>query len=317
VNAQLIDASSGTHLWADRFDGDRSRLGQLQDDVTARLARALNVRLIEAESLRAEREHPENPDAVDLAMRGWAALNHGRSRENYMEARAIFERALSIDPKLQRALDGLGYTLGVLALTRWTTEPDQDIARASKVVATALDTRPDDPIARMTKGYIFVVQKRFEDAVAELETAIASDRNLAEAYGMIAASKTFLGRADEAFAPVETAMRLSPRDPLLNIWLFYKCHAYTHLGQDIQAIEWCRKSVAAGSYWVAYVDLASAYAWTGQKEQAQDAVRELLKLMPGYTVKKWATAGWSNNPVFLKQYARIGEGLGRAGLPEQ
>jgi TolB-like protein len=317
VNAQLIDAESGAHLWADRFEGDRSRLGQMQDDVTARLARALDVRLIEAESLRAERERPKNPDAVDLAMRGWAALNHGRSRENYIEARAIFERALSIDPKLQRALDGLAYTLGLLVLTRWSTKPDQDMAHAGEVVAIALNARPDDPIARMAKGYILFVQKRFEDSVTELETAIADDRNLAEAYGMIGASKTLLGRADEAFAPVETAMRLSPRDPLLNIWLFYRCHAHTHLGQDDQAIEWCRKSVAARPYWIAYIDLASAYAWRGQKEQAQDAVRELLKLMPGYTVKKWAAAGWSNNPLFLKQYARIVEGLRRAGLPEQ
>lgn len=69
-------------------------------------------------------------------------------------------------------------------------------------------------------------------------------------------------------------------------------------------------------FWVAYVDLVSAYAWTGQKEQAQSAMRELLKLMPGYTVTKWATADWSDNPVFLQQYARIVEGLRKAGLPE-
>jgi tetratricopeptide (TPR) repeat protein len=168
----------------------------------------------------------------------------------------------------------------------------------------------------MAKGYIFVNQKRFEDAIALFEVAIANDRNLAEAYAVTGNTKTLLGRAEEAFAPIETAIRLSPRDPLLNVWLFQMGHAYTHLGQDARAIEWGRKSVAVGPFWVAYVDLASAYAWTGQKEQAQSAIRELLKLMPGYTVTKWATAGWSDNPIFLQQYARITEGLRKAGLPE-
>lgn len=317
LNAQLVDAQSGAQLWADRFDGDRRLLGQLQDDFTARLARSLDIQLTEAESLRAERERPNNPDAVDLAMRGRAALNQSRVRENYVSARGFFEHALSIDAKLPRALDGLSYTLAVLVLTRWSVSPDRDMARATRMAAAALDAHPDDALAHLAKGYLFVVQKRFEGALAEFETAIGDDRNLAEAYGMIGSTKTLSGRASEAFAPVETAIRLSPRDPLLNVWLFYICHAHTHLAQDEQAIEWCRKSVAAGPYWVAYVDLASAYAWTGQKAEAQDAVRELLKLMPGYTVSKWAAAGWSDNPVFLKQYTRIVEGLRKAGLPEQ
>ena len=317
LNAQLVDAQSGAQLWADRFDGDRRLLGQLQDDFTARLARSLDIQLTEAESLRAERERPNNPDAVDLAMRGRAALNQSRVRENYVSARGFFEHALSIDAKLPRALDGLSYTLAVLVLTRWSVSPDRDMARATRMAAAALDAHPDDALAHLAKGYLFVVQKRFEGALAEFETAIGDDRNLAEAYGMIGSTKTLSGRASEAFAPVETAIRLSPRDPLLNVWLFYICHAHTHLAQDEQAIEWCRKSVAAGPFWVAFVDLASAYAWTGQKAEAQDAVRELLKLMPGYTVSKWAAAGWSDNPVFLKQYTRIVEGLRKAGLPEQ
>ena len=314
VNAQLVDAQTGAHLWADRFDGDRSRLGQLQDEVTARLSRTLDVQLTEAESLRAERERPKNPDAVDLAMRGWASLNHGRSRENYTEARDLFEAALRIDRQLPRALDGLAYALIHLVRVQWSVAPDQ--ARADEVVATALQIRPNDAIAHMIKGYIFLYQKRFEDAIAAFEVAIANGRNLAEAYAIIGNTNTLRGHADEAFAPIETAIRLSPRDPLLNIWLFYIGHAYTHLGQDLKAIEWCRKSVTVKPFWVAYVDLVSAYAWTGQKEQAQSAMRELLKLMPGYTVTKWATADWSDNPVFLQQYARIVEGLRKAGLPE-
>ena len=117
-------------------------------------------------------------------------------------------------------------------------------------------------------------------------------------------------------APVEAALRLSPRDPLRNIWMFFMCHAYTHLVQDDKAIEWCQKSVAIAPWWFAYIDLASAYAWKGESNEAHNAVQELLKLVPGYTVRKLAVEDWSDEPAFVKQYARIVEGLRKAGLPE-
>ena len=110
---------------------------------------------------------------------------------------------------------------------------------------------------------------------------------------------------------------MSPRDPLLNNWYFNICHAYAHLGQDDAAIEWCRRSVAVSPFWISYVDLASAYAWTGRTAEAKAAVIELRKLMPSYTVDRWINAGFSDNPVFLSQYQRIVEGLRKAGLPEQ
>lgn len=129
--------------------------------------------------------------------------------------------------------------------------------------------------------------------------------------------KILLGKSTEALPLIEKALRLSPRDPAVNFWLFHMCHAFTHLARDLDAIAWCRKSVAAGPLWLAYIDLSAGYAWTGQKAQAEAAVAELLKLMPGYTVKKWATAGFSDNLDFLVEYQRIVEGLRKAGLQEE
>jgi hypothetical protein len=94
------------------------------------------------------------------------------------------------------------------------------------------------------------------------------------------------------------------------------CHAFTHLARYSEAIPWCLKSIAAGPLWLAYVDLAADYALTSQMKEAKSAVSELLKLMPNYTVTKWATAGFSDNPEFLVEYQRIVEGLRKAGLPE-
>ena len=102
----------------------------------------------------------------------------------------------------------------------------------------------------------------------------------------------------------------------MNLWLFSICHAYSHLAQDEKALEWCNKSVALGPFWVAYVDLASAYAWLGRERKAHEAVAKLLELKPGYTVSRWASESWSDNPKFMAEYQRITDGLRKAGLSE-
>ena len=121
-------------------------------------------------------------------------------------------------------------------------------------------------------------------------------------------------------APVERAIRLSPRDPELYVWYFVLCHANTHLARDVQAIEWCLKSLATGkTFYFAYVDLASAYAWRGQNAEAAAAVVELLKVRLGFTVQTLMLegSGTSDNPAFRKEFQRIVEGARKAGLPER
>ena len=120
--------------------------------------------------------------------------------------------------------------------------------------------------------------------------------------------------------PSRRAIRLSPRDPELYVWYFVLCHANTHLARDAQAIDWCLKSIATGkTFWFAYVDLASAYAWRGQNAEAAAAVAELLKLRPGYTVQTAGAGRISNSPTIqpsARSIQRIVEGARKAGLPE-
>ena len=317
LNAQLISTETGTHLWADRFEGERSRLGEVQAEFVARLAQSLNVQLTQAESLRSIRERPDNPTAADLAMRGWAALNRPPSPPHIKEAIGLFERALQLDPHLNSALIGKSRSLSYLVWLRWSASPAEDLAAASAAIAPVISDAPENALAHFVKGEILKAQKKHELAVPEFETAIVNDRNLAVAYEELGHTKILLGRSSEALPLIEKAIRLSPHDPALNFWLFHMCHAFTHLGRDLEAISWCRKSAAVGPLWLAYIDLAAAYAWTGQADEARDAVAELLKLMPGYTVRKWATAGFSDNPKFLVEYERIVEGLRKAGLTEQ
>lgn len=318
VNALLVDTVTGATVWSDRFDGDWTKSMQLEDEITGRLARALDLELTNQESRRALSERPNNPDAVDLTMRGWSVLNQPLSRKQLGQAEDLFERALQIDPGLPKALVGLAWALTFEVQYRWNTTPADALARADDSVTRALSTFPNDATAHFVKGDVLrATGKNFETAIREYETAISINPSLAPAYAALGGAKIRAGRSDEAFTPLQTAIRLSPHDPLLNIWYFYICHAYSHLAKDDEAIEWCRRSIGVKPFWMAYVDLASAYAWTGRTEEARSAVVELLKLTPNYTIYRWTHEGFSDNLIFVAQYQRITEGLRKAGLPEK
>jgi adenylate cyclase len=319
INARLIDTRTGAEIWSDRFDGDWTKSMQLQDLITGRLARRLDLELINQESRRAEIARPNTPDAVDLAMRGWAVLNQPYSREQLAQSRGLFEDALQIDPGLPKALVGLADALAVEVNYRWTDKPADQLRRAEDAVDRVLSAFPGDAMAHFVKGEIQRAKGRnVEIAVNAYEAAIALNPSLAPAYNGLGGAKIRVGRSAEAFAPLQMAINLSPRDPLLNTFYFYICHAHSHLGQYEPAIEWCRKSIATKPFWIAYADLAASYAWTGRKSEAQAAVAELRRMRPDYTVARWLEDGngWSENTVFLSEFQRIAEGLRKAGLPE-
>ena len=285
VNAQLIDAGTGAHLWAEQMDVDQSTLASLQDNfgIANRLARTLSVELVNVEGRRAPRA---DPDAVDLTMRGWSVLNGGPNKEEVQRSVALFEDALRIDPENSQARVGLAQALTLIYRNRWDPDPAKVLARADEAATRAISTAPNYAHAHYVKAEVLGLSNRFDAALATYDRAIALDRNHAAAYVGRARNLVVIGRAADALAPVEKAIRLSPRDPDLYVWYFVLCHANTHLARDAQAIEWCLKSIATGkTFWFAYVDLASAYAWRGQNAEAAAAVAELLKLRPGYTVQ--------------------------------
>ena len=323
VNAQLISTESGAHVWADRFDGERSKLGQLQVDIVARLANSLNVALVRAESLRALRERPNNPDAVDLAMRGWAALYQGQSKSNVQDAVDNFEQALRIDPQQQEALVGLSVALNTRVSNFDSANLAEDADRADALASQVLSANPDNALAHLTKAVSVLSRSLAKEpvqwgtAIAEAEAAIAADRNLAAAYAYDGGFKVFLGRAAEGISGIETALRLSPRDPDRAAWELHICNLHAHIAQWEQAIEWCRKSIASDPMWWAFAEIAAASAFAGQDAEARAAVADLLKLRPGYTVQQWMDFNSiSDNETFQRGSQRIGEGLRKAGLPE-
>jgi adenylate cyclase len=318
INAQLISTETGAQVWADRFEGDRSSLGKLQFEVVARLANSLGAELVKAEALRAKRDRPNNPDAVDLTMRGWAALwnFNGANKSTWNDAIAMFERALTVDPKNVSAMSGLATALFARPYGGWSDDPAADFARADKTADAALALRPDDSEAHLIKALLFERKSQWGSAIAEAETAIADDPNNARAIATATFYRMFVGHAEDGIAGQETALRLSPRDPMAPIWQVHLCYLYNHLAQWEQSIEWCEKALAnnvkekAG----ALAALAVANAWAGHDREAKQAVAELRKVEPNLQIG--AGVPQSDDPTFIAQQARIVEGLRKAGLLE-
>jgi adenylate cyclase len=321
INAQLISTETGAHVWADRFEGERSSLGKLQFEVVARLANSLGAELVRAEALRVERERPNNPDAVDLTMRGWAILWNfkGANKSTWNDAIAIFERALALDPKNASAMTGLALALCVRPYGGWSEDPAADLARADKTADAALALRPDDSEAHFVKALLFERKSQMRKAIAEAETAIADDPNNARAIAMASYYRMFFGHAEDGVAGQETALRLSPHDPMVPIWQLHLCYLYNHLAQWDRSIEWCEKALANNvkERAAALAALAAASAWAGYNSEAKNAVAELRKVDPSFTVQTLGPGKrGSDDPTFNAQTDRIVEGLRKAGLPE-
>jgi adenylate cyclase len=318
INAQLISTETGAHVWADRFGGDRTKLGELQVDVVSRLANSLGVELVKAEALRSMRERPNNPDAADLAMRARARFNSsGDSKSINSDIIDLSDRALALDPQNERAMVDSAFALSDRVTNRWGDDHAGDMARADKLADSALALQPDDAPAHMAKAEVFFNKQQWRAAISQAEAALADDPNYAEAHAELSFWNLFLGHSEDAFAGIETALRLSPRDPDVSLWQFFTCHLHSHLAQWEQVIEWCGKSIASGSQIpYTFVDLAAANAWAGHDKEAKEAAAQLQKVYPGFTVQTWAGIRWSDDPTFNAQYERITEGLRKAGLPE-
>ena len=195
VNVQLIDAATANHLWADRFDKPIADLFDMQDEIVSRLANTLNAQFIEAEARRAERSL--RPDAMDLYFQGMAWFNKGVTPEYMTQACGFFERALAINPRSVEALVGMArvdLSMGVFALT---DDRAARYAAAEPNAIKALSLAPDHAWAHLTLGAVYVWTNRAARGIAECEQALALDRNLAFAHGIIGVGKHFMGRAAE------------------------------------------------------------------------------------------------------------------------
>ena len=318
LNVQLIDAETGNHLGAERFDKPLADLFDMQDDIVARLANTLNVQLAAAEARRAERA--PTPDSMDLYFQGLAWLNRGPSPDNVAQARSFFDRALAADPDNVDALIGSARADVREGANFFVTDPMAAFATAEAKLTKALSSIPDHARGHRLLGYVEILTKRAVQGIAECERALELDRNLASAHAFIGPGKTFIGRAEETEAHMSEALRLSPRDPNAHTWKGFAGIAKNQLGSWDQAVAWFRRAIEANrNYPHPYFVLGAALAQLGRLDEAHSAVKAGLALNPSFTVSR-ARVIWtamSDDPTYLTTLEPILEGMRKAGVPDQ
>ncbi|OKO67889.1 adenylate/guanylate cyclase domain-containing protein [Bradyrhizobium sp. NAS96.2] len=315
VNVQLIDAGTGNHLWAERFDKPMADLFEMQDEVVSRLANALNAQLIAAEARRAERSF--HPDALDLYFQGIARWNKQWTPEHMAQARRFFERALQLDPGNVEAQVGIAAVDVASAGFFLADDTNVRLAAAEATLSKVLSLAPQHAYAHMLLGVIQMSTGRAAQGIAECEHSLALNRNLAEAHAVIGASKVFIGRAVETEAHIHEALRFSPRDEGAHRWMSWAGFAKFHLGADAEAVEWLHLSLKANpNYPVAHFELAAALAHLGRLDEARGAVKAGLSLDPNFTIHRLKSLPFSDNPTFRAGAKRLTQGMRLAGVPE-
>jgi len=316
INVALTDLSTGGDFWSDRFAGERGNLADLQDQIVVRLSRSLSIELIQAESRRGA----SNPDSGDFAMRGWAVLYGQQTQAQVRRASELFDEALRLDPNDVDAMLGKSWCLSVNALFQWSASPESDLSTAVELVDRAFTKRPPSALAHVVKGHALRIGHP-ETALAEYDAALQIDPNYPPAYFFKGIELTELGRAREALVAHQIALRLSPKDPLAARMHYGLCHAHVHIREYAEAIDECRRSINLNeAQWYAYVDLVVAYGAIGQREQSRQALAELYRMRPGFTIEKFQQVGFSlsSNPQFRKEFSEIlVSGLREAGAKER
>ena len=315
VNAQLIDAESGGHLWAERFDKPLSNLFSMQDEIVASLASQLGAELITNEARRAERT--PNPDSMDLYFQGMAWFNKGRNPADTARARGFFERALALDPDNLDAAVGKAAADVQEAVGYYVDDKGERLASVEANLNRVLSQSPNDARAHYLLCRVFVQSKRGAQGTAECERALTLNPNLASAHAQIGLAKVFDGHPEETGSHELEALRVSPHDTEAGFWVAYMAVAKQHLGAYEDALGLYRRSIELNpNYATGRFIMAAVLAELGRLDEARAEVQAGLALNPGFTIRRYRAAAQSDNPVFLKGRKRIIEGMRKVGVPE-
>jgi TolB-like protein/cytochrome c-type biogenesis protein CcmH/NrfG len=310
VNAQLIDAESGGHLWAERFDKPLSNLFGLQDDIVASLASQLGAELITNEARRAERT--PNPDSMDLYFQGMAWLNKGRNPADNARARGFFERALALDPGNLDALLGTAAVDVQTALGYFVDDRAERLLTIEANLNRALSLSPNNARAHYLMCRVEVQTKRGAQGIAECERALALNPNLAAAHALIGLAKMFDGHPEETERHVREALRVSPHDTEAYDWVAVIAYAKQRLGAYEDALGFFRQSMELNpNYATGRFLMAADLVELGRVDEARAEVQAGLALNPGFTIRRYRAGAQSDNPDFLKRRERIIEDCAR------
>ncbi len=310
ITAQLNDAATGSHIWAERYDRDLADVFAVQDEITEAIVAAIEPQLYAAENFRARRKPPDSLDAWDLVMR---ALSHywRVTRQDNVVAQALLEKATAIDPHYGRAFGLLATSHTFSAHMGWqdmaSTAP---VAERAAAAATLADS--EDPWAHFALGCVYLFARRFDDSLAEFEWALRLNPNFSMAQGYYGLTLAYCGRWQEASAAAQRALRLSPHDPLAAIYCGIASYAQ-FVGRNYdEAMRLAREGIRQRADFVgAHRVLTAAAGMAGQRAVAAAALQELRRAQPNISL------GWIARQMPIRHDAEREhylEGFRRAGL---
>jgi adenylate cyclase len=308
ITAQLIDATTGYHLWSERYERPLKDIFALQDEIVQKIVLALRVKLTPEEQARFKRAPTTNLQAYDYYLRA-VQLFFRTTRETTIQARQLYEKAIELDPQYAAAYAGLGATYWLEWFSQWNTDP-QNLARAEERLQQAIALDESLSVVHSTLGFVKLWQKQYEQAMAEAERAIALDPNYAFGYDNLAFVLMCVGRSEEAVEAAKKAVRLNPRQ-FQNLNTLGQ--AYVHAGRYYEEAIPVFKQVLTYNpdYWAAHWGLAIIYSELGREEEARTAGTEILRIMPQFSVERWKQMVPEKDPATTERFAAA---LRKAGL---
>jgi adenylate cyclase len=313
ITAQLIDATSGAHVWAERYDRDLRDIFALQDEITEAIVASVYPEVAKAEQERAARLEPQ-----DLTV--WECINRGLwhlwdfSEEGTKKAKPLFERAVELEPRSAVAVGGLAQAYYNELVLQLIDSSAEHLAELLQLVqrCVALDDRY--PEGQWLLGVTNRITGHSEKAIAALERAIELNPSYTLAHHELGVTLSMLGRPQEAFASAEKAMRLSPRDPMMFLFLFGVSFAHATAERWEDAIDWAQRSLERRSDSIlSHLVLAASCGWLGRTREAREAVEQMLRLSPHASLGGTRLQLSGADPAVAE---RLIEGLRRAGLKE-
>jgi adenylate cyclase len=312
ITAQLVDATNGTHLWADRYDRDLTDIFEVQDDVTRRIVNALKVTLSPDEKARLADSGAPNINAYDCYLRGRELLTvNPKNRERFEQSIKFFMRAAELDPSYSLAYAGLSMAYNLDYQNRWSDDPDNSLRLAKDNAETAIEKNPKEPFARLVASWAAIFEKDLDRAKSEADIALSLNPNYSGAYVILGHIETLSGRPLEAIPALERATRLDPTFRQQHLHFLGMAHLLAGKYETAAALLRERILLAPGTDF-SRVLLASALGYLGEVDEARRIWRELKEINPKYSFGEHFA-----RQAFRKEddVQRIAEGLTKAGLP--
>ncbi len=311
VTAQLIDSSTGGHLWGERFDRDLTDIFEVQDDVTTQIVAALALNLSPGDRQRIAAEHTDNPEAYDCFLRG-RDLFFRQAKDANRDAETLLRRSIELAPRFAPALAFLASTQVIDYVNGWSANPAQTLEEAERTARRAVQLDERNPYALWALGMACLWSRRHDEALSANERAIAFNPNFALGHLTLGVTHHYLGRSEEALKCFERAVAHDPYCP--EIWLHLQAQALYQLGRYPEAVSLLKRRILRNPETDASrALLAATYGQMGMIEEAREAWRELMRVNPDYSIEQRRKVMPYKNPDAFERFV---EGLRKAGLPE-